>query len=139
MFRMTVVLALSVAVSAPAAAQVDARMFRYPAASADRIAFVYAGDIWLVPKTGGTAVRLSSPAGEETFPRFSPDGSRIAYTANYDGNQDVYVVPSGGGPATRITHHPGADRLIDWFPEGDALLIASSMASGSQRFNQFWK
>ncbi len=73
-------------------AEVDARMLRYPAVSADRIAFVYAGDIWLVPKKGGTAVRLSSPAGEESFPRFSPDGSRIAYSAAYDGNTDVYVV-----------------------------------------------
>src|SRR5574339_398544 len=65
--------------------QIDARMFRYPAVSKDRIAFVYAGDIWIVPRAGGNAVRLSSPLGEESFPRFSPDGSRIAFSGDYDG------------------------------------------------------
>jgi tricorn protease len=87
-------------------AQIDARMLRQPAVSKTQIAFVYAGDIWTVPRTGGTAVRLSSPRGEESFPRFSPDGTRIAYSADYDGNIDVHVVPSGGGLALRLTHHP---------------------------------
>src|SRR5688572_25758913 len=77
-------------------AQVDARMLRYPAVSKDRIAFVYAGDIWLVDKNGGSAFRLTSSPGEESFPRFSPDGSMVAFSAAYDGNQDVYVIPSGG-------------------------------------------
>src|SRR5438477_10632295 len=95
--RILIAAALALALCTPASAQVDARMFRQPAVSADKIAFVYAGDIWLVPKSGGAAVRLSSPAGEESFPRFSPDGSKIAYSADYDGNTDVYVVPTSGG------------------------------------------
>ena len=85
------------AAAAPASAQIDARMFRQPAVSAEKIAFVYAGDIWLAPKTGGTATRLTSPLGEETFPRFSPDGTMLAYSADYDGSTDVYVVPVAGG------------------------------------------
>ena len=133
-------LAVSLMLSAAAAsAQVDARMFRYPAVSATQIAFVYAGDIWLVPKTGGTAIRLSSPAGEETFPRFSPDGTRLAYSADYDGNLDVYVVPAAGGEATRLTHHPMADRVIGWHPDGKRVLFASGRESGRQRFNQFYR
>ncbi|MFZ5625462.1 MAG: S41 family peptidase [Gemmatimonadota bacterium] len=122
-----------------AAAQVDARMFRYPDVSASQIAFVYAGDIWVVPKSGGSAARLTTARGEEGFPRFSPDGSRIAFTGNYDGNSDIYVVPSAGGEAQRITYHPGTDRLIDWYPDGTALLFASQRESGSQRFNQFYR
>lgn len=122
----------------PAAAQVDARMFRYPDVSATHIAFVYAGDIWTVPKAGGVAVRLSSPAGEEMFPRFSPDGSKIAYSANYDGNTDVYVVPSTGGEPVRLTHHPMEDRVIDWTPDGTQVLFASSRESGRQRYSQFY-
>src|SRR5438128_633762 len=89
--------AASMAETSLVTGSVDARMFRYPAVSATEIAFVYAGDIWVVPKSGGTATRLSSPRGEELFPRFSPDGSLIAFTGNYDGNQDIYVVPSSGG------------------------------------------
>src|SRR5262247_3536002 len=65
---------------------VDARMLRYPDVSATQIAFVYAGDIWVAPKKGGLALRLSSPKGEESVPRFSPDGSQIAFSGNYDGN-----------------------------------------------------
>ena len=63
------------AVPSTLAGQVSARMFRHPDVSATQIAFVYAGDIWVVPKTGGTAQRLTTPRGEELFPRFSPDGT----------------------------------------------------------------
>ena len=129
---------LALAAAAPLAAQVDARMLRQPDISATQIAFVYAGDIWVAPKTGGVAQRLSSPRGEESFPRFSPDGSRIAFTANYDGNEDVYVVPATGGTPARVTHHPMIDRILDWYPRGDRLLYASSMESGRQRYNQFF-
>ena len=75
------VLSGSLIAAAPAAAQIDARMLRQPDVSATQIAFVYAGDIWVVPKQGGVAVRLSSPRGEESFPRFSPDGTKLAYSA----------------------------------------------------------
>jgi tricorn protease len=121
------------------AAQVDARLLRQPDVSATHIVFVYAGDLWVVPKAGGTALRLSSPPGEEQFPRFSPDGSRIAFSANYDGNLDVYVVPTMGGTPTRVTHHPMGDRLVDWYPSGADLLIASPRAAGRQRFNQLFR
>jgi tricorn protease len=123
---------------APAFAEIDARMLRYPAVSADRIAFVYAGDIWLVSKKGGAAVRLSSPAGEESFPRFSPDGTRLAFSADYDGNTDVYVVPVTGGEPLRLTYHPMPDRVIGWTPDGKGVLFASGRESGRQRFNQFF-
>jgi len=127
------------AVALPADAQINARMLRYPDVSETQISFVYAGDIWLVPKEGGLAHRLSSPPGEEMLPRFSPDGRRIAFTARYDGNPDVYVLPITGGRPKRITHHPSSDRLIDWYPDGQSLLISSPMKSASQRFNQLYR
>ena len=105
-WRRTVLALLPLAAAAPASAQVDARMLRHPAVSQSQIAFVYAGDIWVVPKSGGVAQRLSTPRGEEQFPRFSPDGTMIGYSASYDGNLDVYVVPAAGGTPTRITHNP---------------------------------
>ncbi|MCD4749789.1 MAG: PDZ domain-containing protein [Thermoanaerobaculales bacterium] len=125
--------------SAVVSAAVNARMLRFPDVSETHIAFVYAGDIWVVEKEGGTARRLSSPKGEEVFPRFSPDGSKIAFSGNYDGNIDVYVVPAEGGEALRITHHPEGDRLLDWMPDGENLLFASRMTSESGRFNQLWQ
>ena len=131
MFRTHIPVALLLGgIAAAAQAQIDARMFRYPDVSRTHIAFVYAGDIWVVPKDGGTASRLSSPPGEEQYPRFSPDGSQIAFSGNYDGNLDVYVMPAAGGVARRVTYHPVPDRLLDWTPDGRRLLMASRRASG---------
>ena len=125
-------------IPAVASAQIDARMLRYPAVSQTQIAFVYAGDIWLVPRAGGTATRLSSPLGEESFPRFSPDGTRLAYSAHYDGNTDVYVVSASGGVPVRLTYHPMADRVVGWHPDGKRVLFASGRESGRQRYSQFY-
>ncbi len=120
-------------------AGVDARMLRYPDVSKDQISFVYAGDIWVVSRRGGRAHQLSSPPGEETFPRFSPDGSRLAFSAGYDGNTDVYVIPSAGGDVSRVTHHPGRDRLIDWTPDGAELLFSSRRSSGVRAVRQLYR
>ncbi len=119
--------------------RIDARMMRQPDVSATHIAFVYAGDIWVAPKTGGEAVRLSSPRGEESFPKFSPDGTTIAFSGNYDGNVDIYTVPVTGGVPQRITHHGAADRVIDWYPDGESILYATTMTSFKDRFNQLYK
>ena len=123
----------------PVACGVNARMLRYPDVSATQIAFVYAGDIWVAPKTGGEAMRLSSPKGEESFPRFSPDGSQIAFSGNYDGNTDVYVVPATGGLPKRLTYHGDPDRMLQWYPDGKSILFATSRTSEKDRFNQLYK
>ncbi len=125
--------------SQPLIGQVDARLLRYPDVSATQITFVYGGDIWVAPKTGGTAQRLSSPKGEETFPRFSPDGKHIAFSGNYDGNTDVYIIPVGGGIPGRITHHPFTDNIVDWYPDGKSLLYVSGMSSPRTNFRKFFK
>lgn len=130
---------LFILMPAVALAGIDARMLRMPDVSAEQIAFVYAGDIWVAPKKGGSAQRLSTPAGEESMPRFSPDGQSIAFTGNYDGNQDVYVVRTEGGLPTRLTHHPTPDRVLDWTPDGNSVLFASRMESGRTRFNQIYR
>ncbi|MDE3056743.1 MAG: PD40 domain-containing protein [Bacteroidota bacterium] len=122
-----------------ASAQIDARMLQYPAVSKTQIVFAYAGDLWVAPKEGGVANRLTTPKGEETFPRFSPDGSKIAFSGNYEGNVDVYIIPSKGGMPVRLTHHGMPDRMVDWYPDGQHLLYASSMESGRQRFDQFYR
>jgi tricorn protease len=129
-----------VSMLAPATrAQVDARLLQNPDVSQTHIVFAYAGDLWVVAKEGGTAARLSSPAGQEMFPAFSPDGARIAFNAAYDGNMDIYVVPAMGGLPVRVTHHGMSDRVLDWYPDGKNLLFASSMHSGRQRFSQFYR
>ncbi|MEI9810067.1 MAG: PDZ domain-containing protein [Bacteroidota bacterium] len=73
----------------------------------------------------GTATRITSSTGEESFPRFSPDGKTLAFTATYRGNADVYTMPVNGGVPTRLTWHAMPDRVVDWHPNGNQILIAS--------------
>ncbi|MCM2250015.1 MAG: PDZ domain-containing protein [Geothrix sp.] len=131
--------ALIAAASVGATAQIDARLMRYPDVSATQIAFTYANDLWIMPKTGGVAQRLSTPRGEESFARFSPDGRTLAFTGFYDGNPDLYTLPVAGGVPARVTHHPMGDRMVDWTPDGKALLFASGMESGKDRFNKLFR
>ena len=98
MFRRVPLLALLLLlVPLSATAQIDARLLRQPDVSETQITFVYGNDVWVVDKEGGLARKLSSPEGEEQFPRFSPDGQTIAFSGNYDGNTDVYTIPAGAG------------------------------------------
>ena len=117
----------------------DARMLRFPDVSAERIVFVYAGDLWIVPKDGGLARKLSSPKGQELFPKFSPDGRFIAFSGNYDGNTDIYLMPAEGGTPERLTHHSADDLVVEWYPDGTDILYRSRMISPSRRFNRFFK
>ena len=126
-------------IAGSAGAQIDARLLRQPDVSATDITFVYGGDIWVVSKQGGIANRLSTPKGEESFPRFSPDGQHIAFSGNYDGNQDIFVMPTGGGLPARLTHHPDPDRMIDWYPGGTDILFATPMTSEKQRFRKLYR
>ncbi|MFH0777737.1 MAG: PDZ domain-containing protein [Candidatus Eisenbacteria bacterium] len=116
--------AILVAGTAPVmAVEPHAGMLRYPDVSATHIAFLYASDLWLVPKEGGTAVPLASPPGEETLPKFNADGSVIAFAGNYDGNNDIYTIPVSGGTPFRVTHHPGREFLCDWAPGGELVFF----------------
>ncbi len=131
--------ALASALADPVAGRIDARLMREADVSATQIAFVYAGDIWVAPKEGGTAARLSSPRGEESFPRFSPDGAQIAFTGDYDGNEDLYVMPAGGGLPRRLTYHGAPDRMLAWYPDGKSILFASARTSEKDRFNKLFR
>lgn len=104
-----------------------AGMLRYPDVSATHIVFSYANDLWVVPKDGGTATKLSSPSGTEMFAKFSPDGQSIAYRANYDGGNDLYTMSVTGGIPMRVTHHPSAEWLTDWTPQDELLYFMSGL------------
>ncbi len=119
-------------------AQIDAGLFRFPDVSQTQIVFTYANDLWLIPKEGGTAIKLSSPAGVESYPKFSPDGKSIAFSGNYDGNTDVYTISTTGSVPVRLTSHGNPDRVVDWTTDGKKVLFASSRESGKARFNQFY-
>jgi tricorn protease len=103
----------------------DHLLFRHPSLSATQIVFEYANDLWTVPREGGDARRLTNGIGREGYPYFSPDGTQIAFTGEYEGNTDVYVVPAAGGVPRRLTYHPGADVAVGWTPDGKRILFNS--------------
>lgn len=130
--------AVSADVTDRAANPTDMRLLRSPDIHGDTIVFTYAGNIWTAPTAGGTARRLTSSAGFQVQPKFSPDGSTIAFTGNYDGNDDVYLIDTEGGEPTRLTWHPGVDRVIDWQPDGQSIRFQSRRESRTGRDQQLF-
>ncbi len=111
-------------------AQTDSpSLLQKPTLSRTHIAFVYASDLWIVPREGGDAKRLTSGIGTETDPFFSPDGNTIAFTGEYDGNVDVFTVPVTGGVPKRVTFHPGEDQVVGWANDGKQILFSSNRNS----------
>ena len=106
-------------------------LLRNPSLSRDKIAFVYADDIWTVPRDGGEAQRLTSVSAVVAGPYYSPDGSQIAYSTRQDGVIDVYVIAAEGGVPRRITWNPSGNMAVGWTPDGKEVLFASSRQSYS--------
>jgi tricorn protease len=121
----------------------EARLLRFPDVHIDRVVFVYVGNLYVAPRTGGQAIRLTSHEGLELFPKFSPDGDCIAFSGQYDGDMAVYVMPVTGGEPKRLTYHPGIQRtserfgpenlVMGWHPEGDKVLYRSR-----KEVNDWW-
>ena len=119
------------------AAPPETRLMRYPDISKDSVVFVYAEDLWISSRSGGTARRLTAHPGDEVFPKFSPDGKWIAFTGEYDGNADVYVIPAEGGEPRRLTFHPGNDYVLGWTPNGK-ILFRSNRASAPPNYTRLF-
>jgi tricorn protease len=126
-------------------AQDEARLLRFPTIQGDQIVFSYAGSLYTVGSSGGTARKLTGHDGYEMFPRFSPDGKHIAFTGQYDGNTEVFIIPAEGGEPKRLTYTAtlGRDDLGDrmgpnnivmgWTPDGKQITFRSRKRS----FNSF--
>ena len=117
----------------PLLAHAGPLLLLHPTLSKDQIAFRHADDIWVVPRAGGEAVRLTSTASVVAGPFFSPDGQTLAYSARVHGNVDVYTVSVNGGVPRRLTWHPDADAVVGWSPDGQDVLFLS----GRQSWNDF--
>ncbi len=137
LLRMAVLLLL-VCNAVSAQSTTDTRLLWQPAISKDMIAFIYAEDLWVANRDGSYPRRITVSEGSESNPVFSPDGSLIAFTGQYDGNTDVFVVPVTGGVPKRLTWHPGADLVRDFSPVGRKILFASGRNSFTTRYTQLF-
>lgn len=121
------------------------RLLRFPDVYDNQVVFTYAGDLYTGELAGGTARRLTSGQGNEIFAHFSPDGSMIAFTAQYDGNTEVYVMSSEGGTPLRLTYTATLSRddlsdrmgpnniVMGWSHDGKKVIYRSRKAT----FNDF--
>lgn len=130
------VLSLFAAPVSGAAADDLTRLLRFADIHEDRIVFVHAGDIWIVASEGGQARRLTSHEGQELFPKFSPDGRWIAFSAEYSGNRQVFVMSAAGGTPRQLTYHNDVgpmpprggfdNQVLDWSPDGKYVLFRAN-------------
>jgi len=112
-------------------------LLQSPTLSKTQIAFAFGGDIWIVNRAGGDAQRLVTGTGVLSHPIFSPDGTMVAYTGNYDGNDDVFVVAATGGQPCRLTYHPDSDVAVGWTNDGKSILFRTTRSSYS-RFERLY-
>ncbi|TVR93121.1 MAG: peptidase S41, partial [Wenzhouxiangellaceae bacterium] len=113
-------------------------LLRQPAVSADHLAFVYAGDLWISERDGANPRRLTTSPAEENNPHFSPDGRLIAFAADYEGNTSVYVISVDGGNPRRLTWHPGDDIPVGWSADGQQVAFASRRETDHGRSAQLF-
>ncbi|MBR8534102.1 PD40 domain-containing protein [Carboxylicivirga sediminis] len=130
-------LLLSIIITAHAQAE-GTRLLRQPDISDNHVVFTYGGDLWLVGKTGGDAIRLTSTPAVEKDPYFSPDGQTIAFTSNRSGTDAVYTMPVEGGAATRLTWYPAASQVRGWTPDGQSILYASDRETAPSSYHRLW-
>lgn len=126
-------------------AQEETLLLRFPDIHNDKVVFCYAGNLYTVSSKGGQARQLTTDIGYEMFAKFSPDGSKIAFTAQYDGNTEVYVMPSEGGIPKRLTYTTTLNRdevsdrmgpnniVISWTNDGKHIIYRSR----KKTFNDF--
>ncbi len=95
-----------------------------PALSPDgkTLAFRWANEIWTVPTSGGDATRITNHPANDSQPKFSPDGTQIAFVSDRTGSNQIYLVPAQGGVPTQKTFHTEGYSIADWFPDGKSLL-----------------
>lgn len=125
-----VALALPVLASSLAFAQGRLGYYRQPTIRGNTIVFVAEGDLWKVGAAGGVATRLTTHPGDEASPRLSPDGSRVAFTAEYEGAAEVYVMPTSGGLPKRLTFDSSRCTVAGWTSGPEPRVIA-----GTNRFS----
>ena len=128
--RFRSILAFAFLVTGPALAPGDAsaepiKFARYPHAANGRLVFSYHGDIWIANADGSQPARLTAHIGRDAFPRFSPDGTLVAFTSNRMGNDDVFVVPVGGGEPRQLTFNTINDTVLYWSPDGRRVIFAT--------------
>ena len=105
----------------------SAGYLRYPHIHDDLLAFVAGDDVWLAPASGGRAWPLTADGAPVSYPRFSPDGTKIAWTSSRDGGPEVYLAGTDGGDPARLTYWGDREAAVSgWTPAGEVLAVSAA-------------
>lgn len=109
-------------------AENDPLWMRYPAISpnGETIAFTYKGDIYTVPANGGKATQLTTHPAHDTRPIWSPDGSKIAFASDRNGNFDIFIMDMEGGSPKQLTTH-SANEYPETFSDAKHILYSAAI------------
>jgi len=121
--------ALAVPVSTRAQVQENLGFYRFPTLHGNTVVFAAEGDLWRVAVAGGVAQRLTTHPGEERYPRISPDGTTLAFSAQYEGPTEVYTMPLGGGLPTRRTYQGESSTPTTWAPDGRLVYTTTAFST----------
>jgi tricorn protease len=102
----------------PAFSQGFEGYYRFPDVHDNNVIFAAEGDLWTVPLSGGLARRLTTHQEEELYPKFSPDGKTVLYSASYEGPTEIYTIPVTGGLPQRWTYENDRSVATSWTPDG---------------------
>jgi dipeptidyl aminopeptidase/acylaminoacyl peptidase len=90
--------------------------------------------VWLVPLNGDTPRQFTSGSGNDDTPRWSPDGSQLAFlSARSGGVRQIYLMPRNGGEAQQLTRFNFGAMSIEWSPDGQRLLATCKMQVDPER------
>lgn len=135
-----VLIATSANDSASSAGSEPIRLMRHPDISNGRIVFAWGGDLWMVPEEGGQARRITVHDGYEDAPKFSPDGSLIAFSGDMNGRANsVCVMPAEGGEPTQLTWHAAGGEPVCWTRDGKQIVYSSAQESFVRFFKKFFR
>lgn len=96
------------------------------------------GDREIYVMTGEGVKKLTDNDWEDEFPKWSPDGKRIAYSANPKGNYDIFVMDADGSNVLPVTTSPKAEVEHAWFPDGKKIAFTIEERKGFRKRFSLW-